>query len=349
MRTLLYALFLAAAASAQSQTFTVPPLTLPHANTNLPISAGIGRYQQWYAASDLQAALTQPMRFERLQLLAGSGQTTNSTTIDAEVAIGHGFTGGLTGQFESNFLQPKTIVFPRGTLALNAGTAGQVVLTVNFSTFFTWDGQSPIVIDIRVFGNGRGNASFNYDFLCTLAGPLHVSRAYAANNANATSGSPLLSSGLFTNFTARPGVVLPFGNGCPGSFFVTPVASVSGIPQPASAWQHQVGQAAPQQLALLALGLSNTTSGLGPLPFDLGPVIGANGCFLLVDPFATTFANTVGGPSAGIASIVIQIPPFNGFVGTSIYSQWFVADPGAVNGVLSATGGIWSIVKAIGT
>jgi len=349
MRTLLCATLLAAAAAAQSQTFTVPPLTLPQNNTNLPISAGIGRYQQWYAAGDLQASLTQPMRFERLALLAGSGQTTIATTIDAEVAIGHGFAGGLTGQFESNFSQPKTIVFPRGNLALNAGTAGQVVLTVNFATLFTWDGQSPIVVDIRVFGNGRGNVAFNYDFLCTLAGPLHVSRAYAANNANATSGSTLLSSGMFTRFTARPGVTIPYGNGCPGSNFITPVASVSGIPQPASGWTHQVGSAAPQQLALLVLGLSNTTSGLGPLPLDLGPLIGASGCFLLADPFANTFANTVGGPGAGIASIVIQMPAFNGFVGTSIFSQWLVADPGASNGVLSATGGIWSIVKAIGT
>jgi hypothetical protein len=97
------------------------------------------------------------------------------------------------------------------------------------------------------------------------------------------------------------------------------------------------------------MGVSNTTSAFGPLPLDLGPLIGASGCFLLADPFATTFATTVGGPGAGLGSITVQMPAFNGYVGASIFSQWLVADPGASNGVLSATGGIWSIVKAIGT
>ena len=40
--------------------------------------------------------------------------------------------------------------------------------------------------------------------------------------------------------------------------------------------------------------------------------------------------------------------PFTEFVGVSIFTQWFVFDGAAVNGVLSATDGLWSVIAPVG-
>lgn len=349
MRSILATVFLAAIAAAQSTDFTVPGAAVTASNTNVPLSAGIGRYQQWYAASDLTAALGQPMRFERLQFLAGSGATANATTIDCEVAIGLGYGFGVTGAFDSNFAAPKQIVFPRGNLPLSAGAAGSPVVTVNFTQFFTWDGSSPLVVELRIYGNGRGNTTFAYDFRGTAQGIGKVSRVYQGGNANATSGVAQAGQGLFTSFRARPGVTIPYGSGCPGFNYVTPVASVSGIPEPGAVWTHQVTQASPQRLAMLCIGDSRTQWNGTPLPLDLTPFISAGGCYLQASPLFNLFTVTVGSPGNGLGSIAIPLPPVTGYIGQSFYSQWFVDDPAAVNFTMSSTGGIWSIVKAVGT
>jgi hypothetical protein len=338
---------LAAAATAQSTTFTLPStLPLPQ-NTNVPFSAGIGRYQQWHPATEIATALSEPMRFERLEFLAGQGQTTLATTIDAEVALAHGFASGLTGSFAFNFAAPPVTVFPRAPLALSAGAPGAVVLTVPFATRFTWDGVSPIVIDVRIWGNGRGNQAFAYDFRGTAQGGFVLTRCYQGGNANATSGVSQQGQGLYARFTARPGITLPYGTGCPGVNFITPVASVQQVPSPGIVWTHQVGSAASQRLCVLVLGDSRTQWGPDPLPLSLSS-IGAGNCFLLASPIATFFTMTVGSPGAGIATMPLQLPPFTSYVGMSVYTQWLVSDPAASNGVLSASGGIWSIVAPVG-
>jgi hypothetical protein len=85
------------------------------------------------------------------------------------------------------------------------------------------------------------------------------------------------------------------------------------------------------------------------LPLDLGPFISAAGCVLLTNPVANLFATTVGGGAgAGIASISVPLPPVTSYIGMSVYTQWFVADPLSVNGVLSASAGLWTRVAPVG-
>lgn len=350
MRTLLIpALLLTSLVTAQTQTFTLPSGVLTTANTNVPLSSGIGRYQQWFAANQITAALGRPMRFESMQFLAGTVATL-ATSIDCEVAIGLGNGSGMTGAFDSNFAAPKFIVFPRGVLALAAGAAGNPVFTVNIpAPYFTWDGVSPLVIELRIFGNGRGNTNFAYDFRATQQGIGKLSRVYQGGNANATAGVPQDGQGLYTIFRARPGTTISYGNGCPGPNFVTPIATVSQVPEPSRPWTHQVGNASPQRLAMLVMGDSRTQWNGVPLPLDLSSLIGAGGCYLLASPLTNVFTSTIGGPGAGIASVTIQMPPFTSYVGLSFYAQWFIADPSAVNFVMSSSNAIWSIVKALGT
>ena len=97
------------------------------------------------------------------------------------------------------------------------------------------------------------------------------------------------------------------------------------------------------------IGDSRTQWNGTPLPLDLTPFISAGGCYLQASPLFNLFAVTVGSPGNGLGSIAIPLPPVTGYIGQSFYSQWFVDDPAAVNFTMSSTGGIWSIVKAVGS
>jgi hypothetical protein len=44
----------------------------------------------------------------------------------------------------------------------------------------------------------------------------------------------------------------------------------------------------------------------------------------------------------------IQLPGTTGYIGMSFYTQWVVLDPLALNGVLSVTAGLHSVVAPIG-
>ena len=341
-------LFLAIPVVAQASTFQLPPTGTPANNSNLPFTAGIGHYQQWHSAFSLQGELSEPARFTQMEFFAGTMQTNITTSIDLEVQVGHGSISGMTGLFSLNFVDTPVTVFPRANVTLSAAPAGQVCLTIPFSTDFTWDGERALVWDVKVFGNGQGNALFNYFLRATPVGGFGISRLFTGGNANATSGTVQPSQGLFTQFTTRSGTVVDFGSGCPGLNFVRPVASVSQIAWPGITWTHSLNQAASQRLCVLVMGDSNTQWGPNSLPMDLAPLIGAPGCLLLTNPLATFVTTTVGSPGAGFASMPIQLPPVTTYVGMSIYTQWLVSDPAAVNGVLSASQGLWTIFAPVG-
>ena len=115
-------------------------------------------------------------------------------------------------------------------------------------------------------------------------------------------------------------------------------------------WDHTLTNAASQRPAILVIGLDKTmwaAAGLS-LPHELLE-IGADGCFLLVDPLVTFGAMTIGGgPGAGTASVSVDLPPSEDIIGIQLYSQWLVSDPGAPNSVGSVTAGLWHIVGPLG-
>lgn len=349
MRNLALLALLAVPAAAQT-VFTLPGGTTPQTNNNLPFAGGIGRYQQWYRGSDIVANTGQPMRLTRLDFMRGPGLQQLATTLDLEVAVGHSFTFGPNGVFDQNFVGPRVVVLPRRTVNLGTGGPGSVVLSFPFTTEFTWDGQSPLIVDIKIFGNGQASQGFNYDFLATTSGIGSVTRLYALGNANATFATSVQSNwGLFTRFTMRPGVNLDYGYGCPGQGGFVPTTSTGQLAWPGIFWTHQLSNASSQRFAIWVLGLSRTQWGAVPLPLDLGPLLGANGCSLLTRPDIYMFAQTVGGGAgAGQASITTFLPPVNNYIGASLFTQWLVLDPFASNGVGAGTAGIWSIVTTIG-
>ena len=335
--------------AAQSTAFTLPTATPPTSN-NLPFGGGIGRYQQWYAAAEIQSGVTGPKRLVQLDFLSNGG-TQVATTLDLEVWVGHGFASGPSGAFANSFAEPQVLVLPRRTVNLVAAAAGAPTVTLPFTTPFTWDGTSPLVVDIRIFGNGRANQSFNHDLRAAVGTAQgKTTRLYALGNASATTATIVQQGwGLFTRFTMRDGFNLPFGDGCAGEGWYFPVATALSLAQPNSLWTHQLTYAAPQRLAAWVLGSSRTSWNGLPLPLDLGTLAQAPGCSLLVNPVHTVFTTAIGGSAgAGIATVTVALPPVTAMVGLSVYTQWLVADPLALNGVLAASNGIWHIVAQVG-
>ncbi|MBK8099936.1 MAG: hypothetical protein IPK26_22770 [Planctomycetes bacterium] len=349
MRTSPLLALLCTAAVAVAQTVTIPTNVLL-ADLDRPFPGGIGRYQQWYAQPPLLAGLGVPVRLERAEFFAGATQTSNTAALDMEVSMAHSFGSGMTGAFNLNYADSPVIVVPRRTINLAARAAGQVAIDLQFTNRFTWDGQRPIVIDIKIFGNGRpANAPFTYNFRGSQSAFGLIERAYQGGNANAASGQHQAAWGLLTRFSGRPGVNIDYGAGCAGSNFVVPRHAVVQIGSPGITWTHQLTQAASQRSCVWIMGESDTVSPLGQLPLDLGPVIGAFGCSLLANPFFTAFSTTVGGGAgAGSATMSIALPPVTNYVGMNIYTQWLVLDPGASNTMLSATQGVRSIIAPAG-
>ncbi|MBM3960953.1 MAG: hypothetical protein FJ306_03505 [Planctomycetes bacterium] len=144
---------------------------------------------------------------------------------------------------------------------------------------------------------------------------------------SACSGSGYVSGGdqIMVNsmLAAAKGATFgPYGTGCAGSLGVPAWQAVTGSrPVLGQTLTTQVANA-PLGLAVIGLGVSNTSSGLLTLPFDLG-LIGMPGCSLLADPAVTEVA--VGTPSGVPWSFTIpNVPIFLGFV---IYGQAFPFDP----------------------
>lgn len=346
LRTLLLSsLLFSSLLPAQQVTVTVP--NIPGVvNVDRPFPGGIGRYQQWFSAASLQAAIGEPMRLERLEFFAGLAPTSQAAQIDCEFLMGHGKFSGVTGTFDANWDSPPVVVKPRALVQLNAGATGAVVMTVPLTTLFTWDRVRPVLLEIRVHGNSLGNQPFAYNFRGSTTSTGVTSRVYAAGSPGVTQGTVLQGVGMMTRFTARPGAVLSFGAGCPGEGGFVPVAGVAQLPWPGITWTHTLGSAASQQVCMWLLGDTRDA----PFPIDLGVLFGtgANNCFLRTNPVLYDFAVSIGGGAgSGIATYGLFIPATTAFVGVHVFSQWIVLDGLAPAGY-STSNGVWSIVAPVG-
>lgn len=130
-----------------------------------------------------------------------------------------------------------------------------------------------------------------------------------------------------------------FGSGCAGSLGVPTLQATAGSrPVLGSTFQAQVGSL-PNDLGLMALGLSNTMSGAGPLPLELGAV-GMPTCQLLVDPVVI---DTLLG-TAGVAAWTWNVPNNPSLTGLSFYNQAFSFDPLANSlGFAASHGGVGTL------
>lgn len=340
-------------AMAPAQTLVTAPPASPAANVDRPFAGGIGRYQQWYSAGLFggTSGFPGPVRIDQLEFFAGSSNSSNATTIDMEVSLGHGNSLGLTGTFASNYNDTPVVVLPRQNVQLLAGASGAVVMTLQLATQFTWDATRPIVLEIKIFGNSRSNQPFVYNNLGTLSGITTTRRVYQAGSPSATTGIVQQNMGMTTRFRGRSGIVLNYGTGCPGEGNFVPDYPTPALAWPGITWTHQITGAASQRLCMLSMGDNRQLAGNVNLPADIGSLLGlpASGCMLRQNALVALWSTTVGGGAGGgFASVNLQLPAVTWYVGVPLYSQWFVLDPLAPNGLLSTTPALWTIVAAVG-
>jgi len=346
MRVFLLTCFLAVTAAAQTQV-TTPNLPAP-VNVDRPFAGGIGRYQQWFNLNQFNA-ITEPMRFEQIEFFAGTGNgaSPQPLTVNCEILMGHGKFSAVFGNFDNNWHEPPVMVAPLQTRNIFNVPAGQVCMNVQFTNLFTWDRVHPILFEIRIYGNNQANLPFLFNTQGTTFSVGTTSRVYAAGNALANSGQVQQGVGMVTRFQARPGMMMEFGQGCPGEGNFIPQNEALQIAWPGITWTQKLSQAAPQRTAFWVIGDTNQA----PFPVDLTTLFGLppSGCMLLTNPVNAIPALTVGGSAGtGLVQIPIQLPATTGYVGMSLYTQWVVFDPLAMNGVLSVTPGLWTIVAPVG-
>jgi len=346
MRALLPICFLSLAVSAQV-TVTTPNLPAP-VNVDRPFAGGVGRYQQWFNVNQFNA-ITEPMRFEQLEFFCGTSNTATPQplTINCEVLMGHGKFSGVFGNFDNNWYEPPVMVKPLGSVSVTSGPSGQVCMTLPFTNLFTWDTVHPILFEIRIHGNNQSNQPFLFNTQGTTFSIGSTSRVYSAGNAFANSGSVSQGVGMIARMRARPGMMLEFGQGCPGEGNIIPQNEALQLAWPGITWMQQLTQAASQRTAFWVIGDTNTT----PYPIDLTTLFGLppTGCMLLTNPVNAIPVMTVGGGAGGgLAQLPISLPATTNYVGLSIYTQWVVFDPLAQNGVLAVTPGLWTIVAPVG-
>ncbi len=328
-------------------TFTLPSTVPIPRIDNRPFAAQRMRYQQWHAAFEVFGAVGGPCRIVAVEFKAGSPGGQQGRTIDVEITMANAPANFSSGSFDNNMVSGRVVVFPRGSLTLGTAIAGTYPLTVNFTQDFVWDGQSGVVIDVKLFDNGNNNTGYPYDFELSIANNGRVDRMWASNDPYATFATVhRAGEGVSVKFHYQQAVTVPFGDGCPGDGNVVPTASTSGgLPVSGnSGWTQELSNAPSQRTALWLLGGNRSTWGTVSLPHELLE-IGAAGCFLLTPPMIAATATTIGGGAgAGQASLNTPLPPVTIFVGASFFSQWLIVDPRAPNGVLAATGGLWHVV-----
>ena len=349
MRVFLLTCLLAATASAQVVTVDHPNVASP-TNVDRPFGGGLGRYQQWYNPTPvLNGAISEPMRIQQIEFLCGTNNTQapQPVSVTCEVLIGHGKFSGVFGNFDLNWDEAPVQAFPLGQLNLTVGPAGSVACTVPFTNLFTWDRFRPILVEIRITGNSVGNQTFFFNNAGTTQLIGQTSRVYANNNPGAVTGTVQQGWGMITRFSARPGVMIEFGAGCPCEGNIIPQNSADQIASPGISWVHRLTSAPSQRTAFWVIGDTIGT----PFPVDLTTLFGLppGTCDLLTNPAVAIGAVTVGGGAgAGQATVPVQLPGQPGYVGMSVYTQWVVFDPLSINSFLCVTPGVWTIVAPVG-
>ncbi len=334
---------ISATATATAQTQTTKTVLLPVMNpvpktSDVPFAHPKIRYQQWYEGKQFVTVIKQPVRFVGLTF---AGSIPTGVTLDIEVILAN--TGSnLTGNFDQNFISNRVVVLPRTKIV---GTGGAPKFT--FKNHFVFDGKTDVVVDIKIWGNGLAQ-KFNYAGRSTISRVSNTRRQYfvgSATAATANSSGVTGHYGLETTFLYQEGGSYPYGTGCPGGNFITPVATSNAVPMPGlGTWTQLLDKAGSGYPAVLLLGISNTTSAGVTLPFNLA-FLGASNCSAVASWEFLLFTTTVGGgPGTGSAKMPTPIPAIGSLGGVKIYTQWLVFDRAAGNFNLSASNGLMHVV-----
>ncbi|MCI0586482.1 MAG: hypothetical protein L0323_06545 [Planctomycetes bacterium] len=218
---------------------------------------------------------------------------------------------------------------------LISGSAPNRVLTmewVNLSRFTTGCVDSGDRINCQMEFREAGNlVVMKYGTQVIGAGPndasVGVENKTGTVAVDGTGNGPNNSTFPTTDLTFTPcspnGVVLPFGNGCPGGLAAAPtIGSAGGAPVIGNATfaLTMTGGPANSLANGLVLGASNTTWLVFNLPMALG-IFGAPACTLFTS--ADIILSPIATDPAGFATITLPIPNQPSIVGGSVFAQFF--------------------------
>jgi FG-GAP repeat protein len=143
--------------------------------------------------------------------------------------------------------------------------------------------------------------------------------------------------GTVSAFSGRPAGVAVFGQGCAGSGGLVPRISAWPGPAVGSTVAVHVSRALGGISGLLVFGTSSTTWLGVPLPINLG-ALGMPTCSLAVSPdLALGLVLAGSGAGAGKATVSLAVPADPTLVGSQVFVQGYVVDPGpsALPGVVT--------------
>jgi hypothetical protein len=236
-------------------------------------------------------------------------QNPNDAVLVALVTVPGGVTGGHTGQWQTYDLRQLL---------------GQVVPAT---------GGMFVGVGVR-YPAGAGPASiqfFNFtpntQWLASAAGPtavldynnLAAQSLYNVANVGFPPGSWIVRAQEGAAFAT-------YGTGCAGSAGV-PTLSALTYPTLGTTFTLQTANASQNAGgAFLMVGFSDTSWNGLPLPLSLTG-FGMPGCTAFASPDSTLFFPM----SGGTGTVNLSLPNDPGFVGTSLYAQALVRDPGASN------------------
>ena len=125
-----------------------------------------------------------------------------------------------------------------------------------------------------------------------------------------------------------PGSFSLFGTSCAGSVPGGPLLSPAGVPVLGNNWRARVTKAKATSPAFFLAGASSTVWGSTPLPLNLAP-FGMSGCWLNVSIDVSVSGTT---DASGATDVYVRVPAITTLLGSSLYVQWGIADPG-MNGL----------------
>ena len=305
-----------AAASLSAQSYLQLPATANPANelpnySIVPLMQVNSRQQLFYSAAEVgqstftanqlelrfdgpvpQVGAPGPFVIQRLQILVGS------TSVAMPEA-----------RFAANLSQPLTTVFDGphsffpdpGFAAPHpwGGPNNSLVFPFLAPVSVTIPAGGWFVVELVMEGNNIANLGYSHAMV---------------DGANTTGG---VVNGSASNF----------GAGCAAGAGPAPTIGSSGVLAPGAA-HFVTGQNLGANAPVFAIfGLSNTTSALGQLPYQLS---GTN-CSLLVSPDLTSllFADAAGAIPANQPGAALPIPATNAFQGLMLFEQLAAWSPGA--------------------
>ena len=227
----LTALMLSPVVNAQSSA-TVPTGVANWSSNNFPLAGPPLRYQQWIAPSEFEALIGREVRVQSLTLFGGSPGGQTGAQIDVEIIMGNGPEFQPTQLMDMNltnsnapFATQPVVVVPRSNHLLGSATPGGAVITFPFQNEFIWDGQSGVVVDIKMFDNGKGNLAYNYDFQYSPSAFFRQYRLWGLSSDPRTvqvASFFQASQGVTMQFNYADGVSVSFGQGCAGAGNIVP-------------------------------------------------------------------------------------------------------------------------------